>query len=211
MLLLFDFFVSFLNHHNNYITLAKYEKIIRNHADLSTSPPPSNSNQLLLAKDPPSQDPPPQDSPPPQAPEPQDAPPPPAPSLQHRASPQQQDHPLTQQESQSQVISQEYFYHNNACSCNPNSLSFILNFSGGLDSSILNLAPYCILRFFIEQKWKEQSDYLITHGVNDTNSWAYCGKDVINQVCTNRDRYGVLPSDLKLVCLFEDNDTIQNY
>ena len=61
------------------------------------------------------------------------------------------------------------------------------------------------LRFYIEQKWKEQRDHLIAQGINDPKRWAYCSNHVIHQVCDNHDRFGVLPSDLKLVCLFEDN------
>ena len=60
------------------------------------------------------------------------------------------------------------------------------------------------LRFFIENKWKEERDALDAQGTKDPIKWAKCGNDVIDYVSSNRERFGVLPSDLKLVCLFED-------
>ena len=62
------------------------------------------------------------------------------------------------------------------------------------------------LRFYIEQQWKVKRDNFITQGINDPKRWAYCGRDVINRVNDN-DCFGVLPSELKLVCLFEDHTT----
>ena len=61
------------------------------------------------------------------------------------------------------------------------------------------------LRFYIENKWKERRDILINQGINDQRSWAFCGNDVINNIQNNHDRFGVLPSELKLVCLFDNN------
>ena len=60
------------------------------------------------------------------------------------------------------------------------------------------------LQFFIENKWKDRRDNLIAQGVNDPIKWAKCGDQAINTVSSNYDRFGVYPSDLKLVCLFED-------
>ena len=62
------------------------------------------------------------------------------------------------------------------------------------------------LRFYIEQQWKVKRDNLIRQGINDQKRWAYCGTDIINQI-NNNDRFGMQSSELKLVCLFEDQAT----
>ena len=62
------------------------------------------------------------------------------------------------------------------------------------------------LRFYIEQQWKVKRDNLIRQGINDQKRWAYCGRDIINRINDN-DCFGVLSSELKLVCLFEDHAT----
>jgi len=56
------------------------------------------------------------------------------------------------------------------------------------------------LMFYIERIWKEKRDQLIRNGVNDPKSWAYCGEESINFV--NEDSFGIKPSDLTSVCLF---------
>ena len=61
------------------------------------------------------------------------------------------------------------------------------------------------LRYYIENQWKERRDYLISMGNNDQKSWAYEGNHIINSVCEINDHFGVLPQELKLVCLFESN------
>lgn len=61
------------------------------------------------------------------------------------------------------------------------------------------------LRYFIENKWKERRDYLISLGNNDQKSWALEANQIINSVSENNDRFGVVPNELKLVCLFDSN------
>ena len=61
------------------------------------------------------------------------------------------------------------------------------------------------LRFFIENKWKDRRDDIIAQGINDPISLAKYSDYAINYVSSSYDRFGVYPSDLKLVCLFEDN------
>jgi len=58
------------------------------------------------------------------------------------------------------------------------------------------------LLFYMERIWKEKRDQLIRNGINDAKSWALSGEEVINNL--DEENFGVNPSDLTLVCLFND-------
>jgi predicted GIY-YIG superfamily endonuclease len=61
------------------------------------------------------------------------------------------------------------------------------------------------LRYYIERKWKDQRDQLIQNGIMDTRSWARCADTVINIVSNdNENRFGIAPTDLSLVLLFNE-------
>ena len=85
----------------------------------------------------------------------------------------------------------------------------------GSDSTeLMNLRPYALfayiwgfnnnndLLFYLEMIYKEKWDQLIRNGVNDPKSWAYCGEEIISDL--NEERFGVKPTDLTLVCLFNE-------
>ena len=59
------------------------------------------------------------------------------------------------------------------------------------------------LRFYIEEEWKANVSDLKRQGIVDLKTWAYSANVVISQVSQNI-RFGVLPSDLKLICLFDE-------
>ena len=54
----------------------------------------------------------------------------------------------------------------------------------------------------MERIWKEKRDQLIRNGINDAKSWALSGEEVNNTF--GEENFGVNPSDLTLVCLFND-------
>jgi predicted GIY-YIG superfamily endonuclease len=65
------------------------------------------------------------------------------------------------------------------------------------------------LRYYIEAKWKEQRDELITQGYNDPHEWALCGNSVIHNIVTQNElsgQYSVSSHDLNLICLFGHNE-----
>ena len=57
-----------------------------------------------------------------------------------------------------------------------------------------------IFFFFIEAAWKQKRDQMIRNGINDAKAWALGGEEVINGL--DEINFGVKPSDLTLVCLF---------
>ena len=83
---------------------------------------------------------------------------------------------------------------------------------GAVDTEPLHLRPYAMfayicgfnsqsdLLFYIEDAWKQKRDQMIRNGVNDAKAWALGGEEVINGL--DEDNFGVKPSDLTLVCLF---------
>ena len=85
---------------------------------------------------------------------------------------------------------------------------------GSTSTEPMHLRPYALfayicgfnknndLMLYIERVWKEKRDQLIRNGVNDPKAWAYCGEEIINII--NEDRFGIKPSDLTLVCLFNE-------
>ena len=58
------------------------------------------------------------------------------------------------------------------------------------------------LRCYVEQKWKERRDTLISNNINDPRQWARSGNDVIESI--NEDSFNIEKSDLRLVLLFRD-------
>jgi predicted GIY-YIG superfamily endonuclease len=62
------------------------------------------------------------------------------------------------------------------------------------------------LRYYIERKWKERRDQLISQRVNDQCEWARCVSDVINQAVDGNyhQTFGVSRSNLTLVLLFNN-------
>ena len=58
------------------------------------------------------------------------------------------------------------------------------------------------LRCYVEQKWKERRDTLISNNINDPRQWARSGNDVIESI--NEDSFNIEKSDLCLVLLFRD-------
>ena len=53
---------------------------------------------------------------------------------------------------------------------------------------------------YVERIWKEKRDELRENGVNDLKAWDRCGSEIIEQM--DEENFGVTPSDLTLVCLF---------
>ena len=60
------------------------------------------------------------------------------------------------------------------------------------------------LMFYVERQWKERRNRLIRHGVNDVNAWAQCGSEVISSMISVEEAFGNLPSDLSLICVFNN-------
>ena len=54
----------------------------------------------------------------------------------------------------------------------------------------------------MEIVWKERRDQLIRNGINDEKLWALTREEVINHF--DEEIFGVDPSDLILVCVFND-------
>jgi predicted GIY-YIG superfamily endonuclease len=85
---------------------------------------------------------------------------------------------------------------------------------GSVSTEPLHLRPYALfayicgfdskndLLFYIERMWKVKRDGLIRNGVNDLKAWASCGSEIIAEL--DEENFGVNPSDLTLVCLFND-------
>ena len=61
------------------------------------------------------------------------------------------------------------------------------------------------LCFYIENEWKTNVADLRWQGIIDLKTWAYSANAVISQVAQNN-CFGVLPSDLKLICLFDEEN-----
>ena len=61
------------------------------------------------------------------------------------------------------------------------------------------------VRYYIEQKWKEQRNNFINNGIQDPRRWAKSVTNVISHVISNENQFGVLESDLTLVCLFNES------
>jgi predicted GIY-YIG superfamily endonuclease len=60
------------------------------------------------------------------------------------------------------------------------------------------------LRYYIERKWKEERDNLIHNGIQDPRRWAKSVSNVISHVDRNEIQFGVLESELALICLFNE-------
>ena len=60
------------------------------------------------------------------------------------------------------------------------------------------------LRDYIGNKWQESRDVLIAQGDKNSKSWAYCGNHMITKVNEHANQFGVIPSELKLVRLFDE-------
>ena len=85
---------------------------------------------------------------------------------------------------------------------------------GSMSTQPPHLCPYALfayicgfngrndLLFYIERIWKEKRDQLIRNGIDNAKSWALSGDEVINNL--DEENFGVNPSDLTLVCLFND-------
>ena len=83
---------------------------------------------------------------------------------------------------------------------------------GSISTEPLHLRPYALfayicgfnckndLLFYIERIWKEKRDVLIGQNVRDPKSWAICAEEIIEEL--NVENFGVNPTDLTLVCLF---------
>ena len=72
--------------------------------------------------------------------------------------------------------------------------AYICGFNGNQD-----------LMFYVERQWKEKRNRLIRNGVNDINAWARCGSEVIACMRTDVEAFGILPSELSLICVFNDS------
>lgn len=102
--------------------------------------------------------------------------------------------------------------HNSGCGATGTTPAYLRPFA--LFAYICGFTSSCVdIRFCINNKWKEHCDALINQGITDQKSWAYCGQQVISDVC-GQDRFGVSPTELKFVCLFKDiisvNDNTNN-
>ena len=58
------------------------------------------------------------------------------------------------------------------------------------------------LLLFLEAKWKQRRDQLIRQGINHVIVWARSGSEILSE--TDEVGFGILKTDLTLVCLFND-------
>lgn len=91
--------------------------------------------------------------------------------------------------------------------------------NGAIDTALAHLHPFALLAcvcgftgsnnsalcFYIENKWKERRDYLISQDNNSVKSWAYCGNHAISNECGNNEYFGIERNELRLVCVFVSN------
>ena len=85
---------------------------------------------------------------------------------------------------------------------------------GSVSTEPLHLRPYALFAYicgfncrfdvleYMETQWKVKRDRLIRSGVNDLKAWAYSANDVISEL--NVESVGIQPSELTLICLFND-------
>ena len=85
---------------------------------------------------------------------------------------------------------------------------------GALSTEPAYLRPYALfayicgfgggrrdLRYYVENKWKEKRDELISNGTTDIKTLAMGGNDVLQRL--HESQFGIAPTELTLVCLFK--------
>ena len=85
---------------------------------------------------------------------------------------------------------------------------------GSSSTEPIHLRPYALAAYisgfdsrndllcYIETKWKQKRDRLIRNGNHDVKAWSLCGSEIISEI--NEEDFGITPTDLTLVCLFDD-------